>query len=202
LFVWLAVYRSPQDHPKCSATELAYIRSDPSDPPQKIPWLRLLPHRQTWAFVLGKFLTDPIWWFYLFWVPDFFQKQHGLALLRLGPPIVAIYLMADIGSIGGGWMSSWLIHRGASVNASRKTAMLICALSVLPIFLAPRLESTWSAVFVIGLAAAAHQGFSANIFTITSDMFPARAIGSVVGLGGMAGAVGRMLASKLVAPLL
>jgi len=202
LVVWLAVYRSPEDHLRCSAAELDYIRSDPSEAPRKIPWLRIVPHRQTWAFILGKFLTDPIWWFYLFWVPDFLQRQHGLALLQLGPPIVVIYLMADVGSIGGGWISSWLIHRGASVNAGRKTAMLVCALSVLPIVFAPRLASTWSAVFVIGLAAAAHQGFSANIFTITSDMFPARAIGSVVGLGGMAGAVGGMLIAKLVAHIL
>ena len=202
LFVWLAIYRSPEKHPRCSPAELAYIRSDASDAPQKIPWLRLLPHRQTWAFVLGKFLTDPIWWFYLFWVPDFLQRQHGLALLQLGPPIVAIYLMADVGSIGGGWISSRLIHRGVSVNASRKTAMLICSLSVLPIVLAPRLASTWSAVFVIGLAAAAHQGFSANIFTLTSDMFPAQAVASVVGLGGMAGAIGGMLIAKLVAHIL
>jgi len=202
LFVWLAVYRSPEKHPRCSAAELAYIRSDPSGPSRKIPWLNLLPHRQTWAFILGKFLTDPIWWFYLFWVPDFLQRQHGLALLQLGPPIVVIYLMADVGSIGGGWISSRLIHHGVSVNASRKTAMLICALSVLPIVFAPRLASTWSAVFVIGLAAAAHQGFSANIFTITSDMFPGQAVASVVGLGGMAGAIGGMLIAKLVAHIL
>ena len=202
LFGWLAVYRSPEVHPHCSPAELAYIRSDPSEAPRKIPWLRLLPHRQSWAFIFGKFLTDPIWWFYLFWVPDFLQRQHGLALLQLGPPIVVIYLMADIGSIGGGWISSHLIHRGVSVNVSRKTAMLICALSVLPIVFAPHLASTWSAVFVIGLAAAAHQGFSANIFTITSDMFPAQAVASIVGLGGMAGAIGGMLIAKLVAHIL
>jgi ACS family hexuronate transporter-like MFS transporter len=202
LFVWLAVYRSPEKHPRCSSAELAYIRSDPSHAPPNIPWLRLLPHRQTWAFVLGKFLTDPIWWFYLFWIPDFLQRQHGVALLQLGPPIFVIYLMADIGSIGGGWISSRLIDRGVSINASRKTAMLVCALSVLPIVLAPRVESTWSAVFIIGLAAAAHQGFSANIFTLTSDMFPAQAVGSVVGLGGMAGAIGGMLIAKLVSHIL
>ena len=202
LFLWLAVYRTPEKHSRCSPAELEYIRSDPSEPVGKIPWLRLLPHRQTWAFILGKFLTDPIWWFYLFWVPDFLQRQHGLALLQLGPPIVVIYLMADVGSIGGGWISSSMIQRGKSINASRKIAMLICALSVLPIVFAPRLASTWSAVFVIGLAAAAHQGFSANIFTITSDMFPAQAVASVVGLGGMAGAVGGMLIAKLVGHIL
>jgi ACS family hexuronate transporter-like MFS transporter len=202
LILWLAVYRVPEAHSRCSAGELEYIRSDPSESPAKIPWLRLLPHRQTWAFILAKFVTDPIWWFYLFWVPDFLQRQHGLALLQIGPPIVVIYLMADVGSIGGGWLSSSLIRRGKSVNAARKLAMLACAVSVLPIISAPRLASTWSAVFVIGLAAAAHQGFSANLFTLTSDMFPAKVVGSVVGLGGMAGAIGGMLIAKVVAHLL
>ncbi len=202
LFVWLAIYKPPEVHPRCSPAELAYICSDPSEAHRKIPWLRLLPHRQTWAFILGKFLTDPFWWFYLFWVPDFLQRQHGLALLQIGPPIVVIYLMADVGSIGGGWFSSSLIRRGHSVNASRKFAMLACGVCVLPIVFAPRLASTWSAVFVIGLAAAAHQGFSANIFTLTSDMFPAKAVASVVGLGGMAGAIGGMLIAKFVAHVL
>jgi ACS family hexuronate transporter-like MFS transporter len=202
LVLWLWIYRPPEIHPRCSPAELAYIRSDTLEPMQKIPWVRLLPHRQTWAFILGKFITDPIWWFYLFWVPDFLQRQHGLALLQIGPPIVVIYLLADVGSIGGGWLSSSLIRRGHSINASRKFAMLVCAISVLPIVFAPRLASTWSAVFVIGLAAAAHQGFSANIFTLTSDMFPAKAVGSVVGLGGMAGAVGGMLIAKFVAHVL
>jgi MFS transporter, ACS family, hexuronate transporter len=202
LILWLAVYQVPDVHPRCSPGELEYIRSDPSESPAKIPWLRLLPHRQTWAFILGKFLTDPIWWFYLFWVPDFLQRQHGLALLQIGPPIVVIYLMADVGSVGGGWLSSSLIRRGHSVNTSRKLAMLACALCVLPIVFAPRLASTWSAVFVIGLAAAAHQGFSANIFTLTSDMFPVKAVASVVGLGGMAGAIGGMLIAKFVAHVL
>jgi ACS family hexuronate transporter-like MFS transporter len=202
LILWLAVYRIPEDHPRCSAAELQFIRSDPSESSAKIPWLRLIPHRQTWAFILGKFVTDPIWWFYLFWVPDFLQRQHGLALLQLGPPIVVIYVMADIGSVGGGWLSSFLIRHGKSINVSRKLAMLVCAVSVLPIISAPRLASTWSAVFVIGLAAAAHQGFSANIFTLTSDMFPAKAVASVVGLGGMAGAIGGMFIAKIVAHIL
>src|SRR5436190_5377023 len=202
LILWLAVYRVPESHPRCSPGELEYIRSDPSESQAKIPWLRLLPHRQTWAFILGKFVTDPIWWFYLFWVPDFLQRQHGLALLQIGPPIVVIELMADVCSVAGGLFSSSLIRRGHSINASRKFAMLACALCVLPIVFAPRLASTWSAVFVIGLAAAAHQGFSANIFTLTSDMFPAKAVASVVGLGGTAGAIGGMLIAKFVAHVL
>ena len=195
---WLLLYRKPDEHPRVSKAELAYIRSDPSEPARKIKWARLLPHRQTWAFVLGKFLTDPIWWFYLFWVPDFFQRQHGLSLTQIGLPIVVIYLIADAGSVLGGWMSSAMIHRGKSVNVARKTTMLLCAVAVIPIVFAYRIESMWGAVLLIGLAAAAHQGFSANLFTLSSDMFPAQAVGSVVGIGGMAGAIGGMLIAKAV----
>ncbi len=198
LIFWLAFYRKPEDHPRCSKSELAYIRSDPPEPPRKFTWGSLFPHRQTWAFAIGKFLTDPIWWFYLFWVPDFLQREHGLLLSQIGLPIVTIYVMSDIGSVGGGWFSSFLIKRGASVNAARKTAMLLCALSVLPIVFADRVASLWIAVLIIGLAAAAHQGFSANLFTLPSDMFPSSAVGSVVGIGGTAGAIGGMLIAKIV----
>jgi ACS family hexuronate transporter-like MFS transporter len=134
----------------------------------------------------------------LFWVPDFLQREHGLQLAQIGPPIVTIYLMSDIGSVAGGWFSSFLIQRGSSVNAARKTAMLLCALSVLPIVFADRVASLWTAVLIIGLAAAAHQGFSANLFTLPSDMFPSSAVGSVVGIGGTAGAIGGMLIAKIV----
>src|ERR1041385_2491648 len=202
VLLWLALYRRPEEHSNCSKAELAYIRSDPAEVQTKIPWLQLIPHRQTWAFVVGKFLTDPIWWFYLFWIPDFLQRQHGLALAQIGWPIAVIYVMADFGSVAGGWLSSFLIRRGHSLNFSRKIAMLACASSVVPIIAAPRLASTWSAVLVIGLAAAAHQGFSANIFTLTSDMFPAQAVGSVVGIGGMSGAIGGMLIAEVVAHIL
>jgi MFS transporter, ACS family, hexuronate transporter len=202
LFFWLALYRSPNQHPKLSKAELAHIQSDPPDPAVKIPWLRLLPHRQTWAFALGKFLTDPVWWVYLFWLPDFLNKKHGLSLKEFGPPLVAIYLIADIGSIGGGWLSSALIKRGWSVNAGRKTAMLICALCVVPIVFASQTSNLWVAVILIGIAAAAHQGWSANIFTLVSDTFPRQAVGSVVGIGGMAGAVGGMLIARLVGEIL
>ncbi len=196
--VWLWLYRTPADHPRVSPQELAYIRSDPPQPAGRIQWRRLLPHRQTWAFVMGKFLLDPIWWFYLFWIPDFLQRQHGLALTQIGLPILMIYLIADVGSVAGGWLSSSLIKRGETVNLARKTAMLICALCVMPIVFAYRMESLWGAVLLIGLAAAAHQGFSANLFTIASDMFPPQAVGSVVGIGGMAGGVGGMLIAKVV----
>ena len=191
LLFWIPKYRRPEVHPRLSAQELAYIQSDPPDPPAaRVPWIQLIPHRQTCAFAIGKYLTDPIWWFYLYWVPNFLRQNHGLDLSTIGPPLIAIYLVADIGSIGGGWLSSTLIKRGWTVNSARKTAMLICALLVTPIIFASKVSNLWAAVALIGLAAAAHQGWSANIFTTTSDMFPRRAVGSVVGIGGMAGAMG------------
>ena len=198
LIFWLLLYRKPEEHPRLSKAELDYIRSDPSEPVGKVSWSALLPHRQTYTFVVGKFLTDPIWWFYLFWVPDFLQRKHGLALMNIGIPIMVIYVISDVGSVGGGWLSSALIHRGSSVNAARKITMLVCALCVTPIIFAYRIQSLWGAVLLIGLAAAAHQGFSANLYTLTSDMFPARAVGSVVGFGGMAGAIGGMLIAEVV----
>jgi MFS transporter, ACS family, hexuronate transporter len=198
LAFWLALYRKPEEHPRLSKPELEYIRSDPEQPAGKIKWAKLLPHRQTWAFVTGKFLLDPVWWFYLFWVPDFLQRKHGLALMSVGLPIVVIYVISDIGSVAGGWLSSALIQQGKSVNLARKTTMLVCAICVVPIVFAYNMKSLWGAVLLIGLAAAAHQGFSANLFTLTSDMFPSQAVGSVVGIGGMAGAVGGMLIAKVV----
>ena len=198
LVFWFALYKRPEEHPRVSAAGLKYIQSDPVDPAQNIRWASLLPHRQTWAYVAGKFLIDPIWWFYLFWVPDFLQRRHGLALMKIGLPIMVIYLISDVGSVAGGWLSSWLIQHGSNVNAARKVTMLVCALSVMPIVFTYRAEGMWTAVLLIGLAAAAHQGFSANLYTLTSDMFPARAVGSVVGIGGMAGAVGGMLIAQVV----
>ncbi len=194
--LWLLFYAPPGSHPRLSATELEYIREGREPAAGKLPWRAVLPHRQTWAFALGKFLTDPFWWLYLFWIPDFLQKNHGLKLLEVGPPLVAIYLLSDTGSIAGGFLSSKLIQRGASVNRARKLSMLVCALCVVPIVFAAQTHSLWTAVALIGLATAAHQGFSANLFTLTSDMFPARAVGSVVGVGGMAGAIGGMLIAQ------
>ena len=205
-FLWLAwwwvAYRPPEQHPRVSASELAYIRSDPPEPIVRVPWRTLLKHRQTWAFAIGKFLTDPVWWLYLFWIPDFLNRNHGLDLTSVGPPLVAIYLVADVGSIGGGWLSSTLMKRGISLNRARKTAMLTCALAVLPIAFAAGARELWVAVAIISVAAAAHQGWSANLFTLTSDTFPRQAVGSVVGLGGMAGAVGGMLIAKLTGYIL
>ena len=202
LTLWLSFYRRPEEHPRLSASELSYIRSDPPEIETRIPWKRLLPYRQTWAFAIGKFMTDPIWWFYLFWLPDFLKKSYGIDLKNIGLPLVIVYLMADIGSVAGGWLSGSLIKRGVSINRARKTAMLICALAVVPVVFAAKASNVWIAVVLIGLAAAAHQGWSANIFTTTSDMFPRQAIGSVVGIGGMAGAIGGMLISKIVGYIL
>ena len=202
LFFWVPLYREPESHPGLGSQELAYIRSDPPEPAVRVPWRSVLPMRQTWAFMLGKFLTDPIWWLYLFWIPDFLNRNHGIDLRLIGPPLVTIYLVADVGSIGGGWLSSSLIKRGWSVNAGRKTAMFVCALAVLPMMFASGARDLWVAVGLISIAAAAHQGWSANLFTLVSDTFPRQAVGSVVGLGGMAGAIGGMLIAKLTGYLL
>jgi len=198
LALWLLFYHPPDRHPRIGGAELAYIRSDPPEPTVSVPWASLIRYRQTWSYAGAKFLTDPIWWMYLFWLPDFFSRNYGLSLLQLGPPIVVVYVVADIGSVGGGWLSSTLMKRGWSLHAARKTAMLACAIAVVPIVFATRVQSMWAAVALISLATAAHQGWSANCFTLASDMFPRQAVGSVVGLGGMAGAVGGMLIAKVV----
>jgi MFS transporter, ACS family, aldohexuronate transporter len=201
-FVWLVLwwwlYRKPEEHSRVSAKELQYIRSDRSGPVVRINWLSLAAYRQTWAFVAGKFLIDPIWWFYLFWIPDFLQRSHGLSLIHIGLPIMVIYVIADVGSVAGGWFSSRLIKNGKSINFARKITMLLCALCILPIMTAYRIEGLWGAVLIIGLAAGGHQGFSANLFALPSDVFPSQAVGSVVGMGGMAGAIGGMLIAKIV----
>ena len=193
---WLLLYDKPERHKKVSKAELEYILSDPPDPPsEKVPWLKLLRYPQTWAFVLGKFMTDPIWWFYLYWLPKFLSQRFELDLSHLGLPLIVIYTMTSVGSIGGGWLSSSFIKGGMAVNRSRKLVMLICAICVVPIVFASQAGDLWMAVGLIGLAAAAHQGWSANLFTTTSDSFPKKAVGSVVGLGGMAGAIGGMIFS-------
>ena len=190
---WLAIYRPPADHPMCGEAELAHICSDPAEPPRRVHWTRLLAYRQTWAFAIGKFLTDPIWWFYLYWLPKFLDVRFGIKLENVAAPLIVIYLLADVGSVFGGWLSGALIKRGWSVNAGRKTTMLIAALLIVPTVLAPRMPSMWIAVVIVGVAAAAHQWWSANIFTLSSDMFPQFAVGSVVGIGGFFGAMGGFL---------
>ncbi len=202
LAVWLLVYRPPREHPSLSKAELDYIESDPVESVQPIAWSRLLPHRQTWAFVAGKFLTDPIWWLYLYWVPDFLHKAHHIDLKGSALPIFVIYQIATVGSVAGGWLPARLMAKGWTLNRARKTAMLVPALCVLPIVFAPRVSSMWLAVVLIGLAAAAHQAWSANLVTFSSDMFPKRAVGSVVGIGGMGGAVGGMFIALAVGQIL
>ncbi|WP_434029735.1 MFS transporter [[Pseudomonas] boreopolis] len=202
LAVWLLLYRAPERHSRLSAEELAHIRSDPPEPAVRVPWARLLRHRQAWAFVAAKFITDPIWWFFLFWLPKFLHAEYGLSLLGLGLPLVAIFLLADVGSIAGGWLAGRFIKRGWSVNRARKGAMLVCALCVVPIVFAARADDLWVAVLLIGLATAGHQGWSANVFTLTSDMFPRHAVASVVGIGGFAGAVGGMMIATFTGFLL
>ncbi|MGH8032071.1 MAG: MFS transporter [Luteimonas sp.] len=194
--IWLLVYRRPREQRHLSAGELAHIEQDPADTGETIAWSRLLRTRETWAYALGKFLIDPIWWMFLFWLPDFLAKRHGLDLKTFGPPLVAIYLLSDLGSVGGGWLSSRLLMKGWSVNSSRKTAMLICAFCAVPVMGAALADSLWLAVVIIGLATAAHQGFSANLYTLPSDLFPAKAVGSVIGIGGMLGALGGMAMAK------
>jgi ACS family hexuronate transporter-like MFS transporter len=202
LTAWLTIYRPPHLHPKVNAAELAVIQSDAAEPLVKIPWASLLPHRQTWAYLIAKSLTDPIWWFFLFWLPKFLNTQHGLTLTSLGPPLVTIYIAADIGSIGGGWIPAFLLKRGWAIHKARKAAMLCCALLVVPVGFAANVKSLWSAVALVSLAAASHQGWSANLFTLASDMFPRRAVASVTGIGGFGGAVGGMFIATFTGFLL
>lgn len=198
LVAWAVLYAPPEKQRRLSAAELAYIRSDNEVSEKSVPWASILGYRQTWAFAIGKMLTDPIWWVYLFWIPDFLNRNYGISLSQIDVPLITIYLLADVGSVGGGWISSALIRRGWSVNHGRKTAMLLCAVAVVPVVFAARASSVTMAVLLIGLAAAAHQGWSANIFTLVSDMFPKRAVASVVGFGGMFGAIGGMVIAKFV----
>ncbi|ASR42268.1 hypothetical protein BEN78_01440 [Xanthomonas citri pv. mangiferaeindicae] len=202
LAVWLLTYRTPEQQPALSVAELAHIRSDPPEPSAKVPWRRILRHRQAWAFVAAKFITDPIWWFFLFWLPKFLNAEYGLTLLALGLPLVAIFVLADVGSILGGWLAGRFLRLGWSVNRARKGAMLVCALCVVPIVFAAQADNLWLAVALIGLATAGHQGWSANVFTLTSDMFPRNAVASVVGIGGFAGAVGGMMIATFIGWLL
>ena len=193
LLFWLPIYRRPEEHPKVSAAELALIRSDPQESIAPAKWSTLLKHRQTWAYAIGKFMTDPIWWFYLFWLPKFLDARYGIKLASIALPLIVIYVMADVGSIFGGWLSGALINRRWSVNAARKTTMLIAAVAILPTMFAPAANALWLSVTIVGVAALAHQWWSANIFTLASDMFPRRSLGTVVGIGGFAGAMGGVL---------
>lgn len=192
LIGWWLIYRHPAQHSRVSAAELAYIQQDPADPVTPLAWGQVITHKETWAYALGKFFIDPIWWFFLFWLPGYLFDRYDMDLRTFGLPLAAIYLISDVGSIAGGWLSSRLIAKGRTPNFARKFTMFICACCVLPIFFAQEISSVWGAVAVIGLATAAHQAFSANLYAIPSDMFPRGAVGSVVGIGGTVGAVGGM----------
>ncbi|MGB7281648.1 MAG: MFS transporter [Candidatus Acidiferrum sp.] len=203
LIFWLLIYRRPQEHRLISKSELAYILSDPQDAVgAKASWLKLLAHRQTWSFILGKLFTDPIWWFWLFWVPDVLQRRFGMSLSQIVWPILIIYLVSDVGSVLGGWLSSALVARGFTVNVARKSVMLLSALCVVPVLYAVHTNHAWVAVALISVAAASHQAFSANLFTLPSDMFPRFAVGSVVGIGGAAGGLGGFLIANTVGHVL
>ncbi len=181
---WMLWYKSPETNPRLSADELAYIRSDPPEAPVRVGWATLLAYKQSWSFVLATAMTSPVWWFWLIWIPGFFYKVHHVKILKLILPMLIIYGMADLGSIGGGWLSSYFLTRGWTLSGARKTAMLISALLVVPVFAAAIVSNYLLAAFFIGLAAAGHQGFSANLYTMASDTMPGKVVGSLVGLGG------------------
>lgn len=195
LLFWWIFYKQPEAHPRLSAEELALIRSDGAEETsqEKVPWMRLLGYRQLWAFSFGKMLTDPVWWFYLFWLPKFLNKNFGVKGLALIPYLTIVYVIADVGSVGGGWISSALIKHGWTVNRARKTTLFIFAFIMPLVTAAYYVKSAWTAVILIGIAAGAHQGWSANLFTLTADMFPRKAVGSIVGIGSCAGAAGGIL---------
>ncbi|EGF90928.1 major Facilitator Superfamily protein [Asticcacaulis biprosthecium C19] len=198
VLAWWALYRRPREHPKVNAAELAIIESDAADKSTKVPWLKIIGVKETWIFAIAKFLIDPIWWVWLFWLPGMLKKNYGLDLSSFGLPIIIIYLMSDVGSVAGGWMSSQLIKSGVSVNWSRKITLFVFALMVLPVFFLDGVKDLWTAVLIIGVATAAHQAFSANVYTIPTDTVPRAAVASVIGFGGMCGAIGGMLMSKNV----
>jgi len=187
VLLWKRTYQKPEEHPKISKAELAYINSDSEEETkEKIPWLKLLPKRETWAFSLTT-ITDGVWWFYLFWGAKFLAEQFGVDIKNIGPPFLVIFIMADAGSLLGGYASGALIKKGWSINKARKITMLVCAIIILPVSFVPVITSKWMAVFLIGLAAAGHQSWSINGYTLVPDVFPKKAIASVIGIGKMIG---------------
>jgi ACS family hexuronate transporter-like MFS transporter len=202
LAAWFRFYRAPADHPRLTPQERAHIESEPAEVVGRARFAQVLRHRQTWAYMTGRFLIDPVWWTFLFWLPDFFSTQYGYDLKSFGPPLVAIYVLADVGAISGGWYSSHLLKRGLATGRARKRAMAVCALFALPVMIAAQAGNIWIAAACIGLACAAHQGFSTNLYAMPSDLFPRYAQGTVIGLGGFAGATGGFIASKSLGALL
>ena len=203
LIAWLAFYRRPGDHRLVSQRELAWIGSTAvAEPAQRVALRRLLRLRPTWAYIVGRFMIDPVWWTFLFWLPDFFNRRFHLKMTEFGLPLVMIYLCADFGSIGGGAFSSALLGRGWSLGAARKTAMFAAAVCAVPIAFAAAVPGVWAAVGLIGLACAGHQAFSANVYALPGDLFPRRVAGAVLGLGGLGGALGGMLMAKFAGTIL
>jgi MFS transporter, ACS family, aldohexuronate transporter len=190
LVFWIPLYRNPE------------LAGDVRVARPSVPWITLFGHRQTWAFIVGKLMADPVWWFYLYWLPKFLDAKYGVKLAQVAAPIIAVYLIADVGSVGGGWISSALIKRGWTVNRARKATMLAMALLIVPTTLASRAPTMWTAVLIVGVAAAAHQAWSANVYTLASDMFPKFAVGSVVGIGAFAGAMGGVVFQRITGRVL
>jgi ACS family hexuronate transporter-like MFS transporter len=203
ILLWYSKYKKPADHPTLTGAELRHIYEEAATQMgPSVPWVKLLGIPQTWAFSIAKGLTDPIWWFYLYWLPDFFSKQYHLDLKHLGLPLIIVYSASSVGSIGGGWLPSSLIRMGFTAERARLFVMLFFAILVVPVFLINYIHSEWIAIGLLSLAAAAHQGWSANLFTTASDMFPRSAVGSVTGIGAMAGAVTGFAFAKLAGHLL
>ena len=207
IVMWFFKYQKPADHPALSAAELAYINQDPPEKPgPSTPWVKLFGIRQTWAYAIPKFLTDPIWWFYLYWLPGYFSDKFHLSLFGLGLPILIVYNASAVGSIYGGYLPASFIRFGLTAERARLTAMLLCACLVAPVFLINYLNGDnfgkWAAIGLLSLAAAAHQGWSCNLFTTASDMFPRSAVGSVTGIGTMAGALSGVLFAKFAGHVL
>ncbi len=194
VFLWFRVYKKPEKHPKVTKEELDYIVSDSTiENEEKIAWTKVLPKRQTWAFAVAK-MTDAVWWFYLFWGAKYLSMTHGVDVKHIGIPFFIMYVMADGGSIFGGWISGAFMKKGWSLNKARKLTLLMCALIILPVSYIAFVESKWLAIFLIGLGTAGHQAWSANVFTLASDVFPKKAVASITGIGGMAGAVAGIIA--------
>jgi len=198
LVLWWKIYTPPQENTKVSPEELAYINSDPQEPAARIPWAKLFLHRQTWAFLCGKVMTDPIWWFYLYWLPGFLFAKYGLSIIKMGLPLLVIYSVCTIGSVFGGWLPTKFISMGWSLNRARKTAMLLYACGIVPIIFVGRAPNMWVAVAMLSVATALHQAWSCNLFTLTSDMFPRHTVASVVGIGAFGGACAMMFFATLV----
>lgn len=198
LFFWWRLYHRPEDHPKIQKPELDHILQDGRDPVGSIPWKALLPLKATVGLALTRFVSDWVWWFYLFWLPKFLNDAYGVSLSRIGLPLIVIYVVSSAGGIAGGWLSSRMIRSGRSIDSARKTAVLICGLCVVPVIYAPLAPGLWISIALIALAASAHQAWAANMFSIISDIFPRNAVGSVTGLIGTAGAIGGALAATFV----